>query len=222
MVSRFSPVGLFATLWTVARRAPLSMELSRQESWSGLPRPPPGDLPDAVIEPLSPCISRTAGRFSTAEPQGKPQARLEWALNSVTGDFIRRDHVITKAAPAGMLPQAKEHLKPPEAGSGKEAPSPRFQTAGLQKRETRNLHHAKPLGAGPLLQEPVSTDHAVPCLSEHWPPSDTSSFGFVCFLVTFTFPGKLGRWGSACAYVHCVPQAWHEEGRHGEWLIATC
>ena len=91
----------------VARQAPLSMELSRQESWSGLPCPPSGDLPNAVIEPLSLWSSCTAGRFFTAEPRGKPHARLEWALNPVTGDFIRRDHVITKAQTAGMLPASQ-------------------------------------------------------------------------------------------------------------------
>ena len=49
-----------ATLWTVARQAPLSMRFSRQESWSGLPFPPPGDLPDLRIEPgsLISCIGR--------------------------------------------------------------------------------------------------------------------------------------------------------------------
>ena len=41
------------TQWTVAHQAPLSMELSRQEYWSGLPFPPPGDLPDPAIEPAS-------------------------------------------------------------------------------------------------------------------------------------------------------------------------
>ena len=41
------------TLWIVARQAPLSMEFSRQEYWSGLPCPPPGDLPDLGIEPMS-------------------------------------------------------------------------------------------------------------------------------------------------------------------------
>ena len=46
----FSRVWFFATLWTVALQAPLSMELSRQEYWSGLPCPPPGDLPDLGIE----------------------------------------------------------------------------------------------------------------------------------------------------------------------------
>ena len=45
---------LFATLWTVARQAPLSMGLSRQECWSGLPFSPPGDLPDPGVKPASP------------------------------------------------------------------------------------------------------------------------------------------------------------------------
>ena len=54
VLSRFGHVQLFATLWTVARQAPLSMGLSRQEYWSGLPRPPPGDLPSPGIEPASP------------------------------------------------------------------------------------------------------------------------------------------------------------------------
>ena len=45
-LSCFSPVWLLEILWTVACQAPLSMEFSRQEYWSGLPCPPPGDLPD--------------------------------------------------------------------------------------------------------------------------------------------------------------------------------
>ena len=47
-----SHVRLFATPWTVARQAPLSMGFSRQEYWSGLPCPPPGDLPYPGIEPV--------------------------------------------------------------------------------------------------------------------------------------------------------------------------
>ena len=54
MLSPFSRVRLFVTLWTVAHQAPLSMGVSRQEYWSGLPFPPPGDLPDPGIEPASP------------------------------------------------------------------------------------------------------------------------------------------------------------------------
>ena len=44
----------YATLWTAVHQAPLSMGFSRKEYWSGLPRPPPGDLPDPGIEPMSP------------------------------------------------------------------------------------------------------------------------------------------------------------------------
>ena len=47
----------FVTLWTVARQAPLSMGFSRHGYWSGLPCPPPGDLPDPGIEPESPASS---------------------------------------------------------------------------------------------------------------------------------------------------------------------
>ena len=54
MLSYFSCVQLFATLWTVAWQAPLSMGFSRQEYWNGLLCPPPGDLPNPGIEPGSP------------------------------------------------------------------------------------------------------------------------------------------------------------------------
>ena len=53
MLSRFTRVQLFAILWTIASQAPLSMGFSRQESWIGLPCPPPGDLPDPGIKPAS-------------------------------------------------------------------------------------------------------------------------------------------------------------------------
>ena len=56
MLSRFSRVRLFATLWTVAHQAPPSMGFSRQEYWSGLPVPSPGDLPDSGIKPRSPAL----------------------------------------------------------------------------------------------------------------------------------------------------------------------
>ena len=53
VLSCFNPVGLLATLWTIAHRAPLSMGFSRQEYWSGLPFPSPGDLPNPGMEPAS-------------------------------------------------------------------------------------------------------------------------------------------------------------------------
>ena len=55
-VKSLSRVRLFATPWTVAYQAPLSMGFSRQERWSGLPFPSPGDLPDPGIKPRSPAL----------------------------------------------------------------------------------------------------------------------------------------------------------------------
>ena len=72
VLSCFSCVQLFATLWTVACQAPLSLEFSRQEFWSGLPFPSPWGLSNPGIEPVCLCsfISR---RFFTAEPVGNPK-----------------------------------------------------------------------------------------------------------------------------------------------------
>ena len=67
MLSQFSRVQLFVTPWSVARQAPLSMGFSRQEYWSGLPFPSPGDLPDPGIEPRSPASEADA---LTCEPPG--------------------------------------------------------------------------------------------------------------------------------------------------------
>ena len=67
-----SPVWLFATPRTVASQAPLSMEFSRQEYWSGLSFPSPGILPNPGIEPESPALQAAvqANSFSS-EPPGK-------------------------------------------------------------------------------------------------------------------------------------------------------
>ena len=67
-VKSLSPVRLFVTPWTVAYQAPPSMGFSRQECWSGLPFPSPGDLPDAGIEPRSPSLQADA---LTSEPPEK-------------------------------------------------------------------------------------------------------------------------------------------------------
>ena len=62
------------TPWTVARQAPPSMGFPRQEYWSGLTFPSPGDLPDPETE--SPGIPAMAGRSFTIEPTGKPQGAM--------------------------------------------------------------------------------------------------------------------------------------------------
>ena len=69
-VKSLSPVQLFATPWTVAYQAPLSMGFSRQEYWSGLPFPSPGDLPNTGIKPRSPALQADA---LTSEPPRKPK-----------------------------------------------------------------------------------------------------------------------------------------------------
>ena len=72
-----SHVRLFVIPWTVARQAPLSMGFPRQEHWSGLPFPPPGDLLNPEIDPGTPASPALAGRFFTTEPSGKPR----WGKN---------------------------------------------------------------------------------------------------------------------------------------------
>ena len=67
-VKSLSRVQLFATPWTVAYKAPLSVEFSRHECWSGWPFPSPGDLPDPGIEPGSPTLQADA---LLSEPPGK-------------------------------------------------------------------------------------------------------------------------------------------------------
>ena len=73
MLSCFSRVQFFASLLTVSSQVPRSMEFSSQEYWSGLPCPPPGDLPDPEIEPASPVL---AGRFFTTSTTWE----AHWAL----------------------------------------------------------------------------------------------------------------------------------------------
>ena len=66
-----SCVRLFETPWTVAHQAPLSMKFSRQEYWSGLPFPSPGDLPDLGIKPTSLVSPELADKFFTIVLPGK-------------------------------------------------------------------------------------------------------------------------------------------------------
>ena len=68
MLSHFSRVQLFETPWTVSLQSPLSMGFSRQESWSGLPFPSPGHLPDSGIEPVPPAVeARSSNHWMARE-----------------------------------------------------------------------------------------------------------------------------------------------------------
>ena len=73
-----SRVQLFATPWTVAHQAPLSMGFSRQEYWSGLPFSSPGDHPNPGIEPESPALQADS---LSSEPPGKPQYMMLLNVN---------------------------------------------------------------------------------------------------------------------------------------------
>ena len=83
-VKLLSRVWLFAIPWTVAYKAPLSMEFSRQEYWSGVPFPSPGDLPDPGIEPGSPALQAEA---LASEAPGKLPLRYSRCV------FIARGHL---------------------------------------------------------------------------------------------------------------------------------
>ena len=74
-VKSLSRVGLFATPWTVTHQASPSMEFCRQEHWSGLPFPSPGDLPDPGIEPGSPALQADT---LPSEPRGSPTFIHKW------------------------------------------------------------------------------------------------------------------------------------------------
>ena len=98
-----SHVQLFATPWNVAHQASLSMEFSRQEYWSGLPFPSPGDQSHLGTEPVSLASPALAGRFFTTAPRGKPwNIRLTYKINYT---------VYTKKKQAEIKTKSQYHLQ---------------------------------------------------------------------------------------------------------------
>ena len=83
--SSLSRVQLFATPWIIIHQAPLSLGFSRQEYWSGLPFPSPGDLPDLGIEPGSPALQADS---LPSEPPGKPPVAVETMVASNPGTSV--------------------------------------------------------------------------------------------------------------------------------------
>ena len=101
MWSHFSHVWLFATVWTIACQTPLSKEFSRQAYLSWLPCPPPGDLHEAVIEPISPESPALAGGFFTTSTTGDaPLGRYSWS-NHWLCDWLYF-HPVTSPLPGGQ------------------------------------------------------------------------------------------------------------------------
>ena len=91
-VKSLSRVRLFATPWTIAYQAPPSMGFSRQECWSGLPFPSPGDLPNPGIVPGSPELQADA---LLSEPPGKPLSSSVVPFSSCLQSFPASTHVLS-------------------------------------------------------------------------------------------------------------------------------
>ena len=92
-------VQLCLTPWTVACQAPRSMVFSRQEYWSGLPFPSPGNLPNPGIKPTSLGSPALAGGVFTTEPPGKPLTSGSVQFSSVASDSLQ--------------PHESQHARPP-------------------------------------------------------------------------------------------------------------
>ena len=102
VLSHFSRVQLFVTLWAVAPQAPLSVEFSRQEHWSGLPFPPPVDLPNPEIKPMSLMSPALAGRFFTSSTTWKAHNEIllsdkkQWATDTCKHKNKPEKHILSK------------------------------------------------------------------------------------------------------------------------------
>ena len=102
-VKLLSHVRLLVTPWTVVYQAPQSMEFSRQEYWSGLPFPSPGDLPNPGIKPRSPTLQADA---LLSEPPGKPHI-------PATRELIFRITTAIPGFPGDASGKKKKKKKPP-------------------------------------------------------------------------------------------------------------
>ena len=122
VLSRFSCVWLYATLWTVARQAPLSMGFSWQEYCSGLSCPPPGDLPDPGMEPLSLNVSCIDGwvvyhQCHLRSPRGRlggvtSEKKINTEWGAVSNSFCRGQNEDTGSLgcrPGPPLPKLLSH-----------------------------------------------------------------------------------------------------------------
>ena len=106
-----SRLWLFVTLWIVARQAPLPMEFSRQEYWSGLPFPSPGDLPHLGIEPCSLCfrqilyhLSHQGSLVQFSSVQLLSRVRLSNLLKLMSIESVMPSNHLVLCCPLLLLP----------------------------------------------------------------------------------------------------------------------
>ena len=113
VLSCFSHVWLLATVWTVAHQASLSMGFSRQDYWSELPFPSPGDLPDPGIEPVSLALQADS---LLSEPPGKPliyidsimeDINIKWAGDHIGPTFNMWNELRNKPPKEGLMLKLK-------------------------------------------------------------------------------------------------------------------
>ena len=138
MLRHFSHVWFFATPWTAAQQAPLSMGCSKQECWSGLPFPPSGDLLDPITEFTSLTSPAPAGRFFIT--------RVTWVfLREKCSVLHPKVHALTTwppPSPGTLDPGPPGTCLPPRA-SAPEAATPEALSLGsraLRKESTRSQH----------------------------------------------------------------------------------
>ena len=90
-------VRLFVTLWTVACQAPLALGLSMREDWSGLPCPPPGDLPDSGVGPASPPPSALASEFFPAGTTWEARQYIDTQAKQSVSDHLWSPNWVLKS-----------------------------------------------------------------------------------------------------------------------------
>ena len=134
ILNHFSCVQPFATLWTAARQAPLSMQFSRQECWSGSPCPPPGNLHDPGTEPVSLTSPALAGGFFTTTTTWEALFPLYWEkLGSEEVKQFTQDPRVAKDG-VGFNPHSGSLQSPPSEPPSKTTGDthPHTQDGGTQ------------------------------------------------------------------------------------------
>ena len=108
-VKSLSCIRLFATPWTIAYQAPLSIGFSRQECWSGLPFPSPGDLPNPGIEPRSPALQ--ADVLPSEPPGNQKEMKIGYRKDICIPAFIATLFTIAKIWIQPKRPSVDEWIK---------------------------------------------------------------------------------------------------------------